>query len=168
MVDLILSYLVEHWFNILLGLVLTGVGATSVVSGNPVGVVVAVNGFIRKYWRDIVIALLVIASIMYVSGLKLTIKEQAKQLELDATNISVLTDNNSRLESGLQTQNMMISKFDQYARGTQTMFNDLSGTVAARNDELSKKLQTIAQAKKPQTCNDAIEYLIVHGNGSVK
>lgn len=157
------AFVVNHWFLITTVTTILGIVGASLLSANPVGTMLVVRNVIKTYWREILIALIVVAGYMYVAGLKLTIAEQAKQMEIDKINITTLTANNGKLEASIKDANVMIDKFDQFTADTKKQFAGLNKDVAARNQTLATQIQDILREKKPQTCEEAINYLINHG-----
>ena len=163
MIDVIYGWVLDHWFILTMAASTVGAGIFAWASGNPVLATTTIYTDIKKYWKEIVIALLIIGSAAYIARLHLTIKDQEKQLAVDAVNIQTLTANVTTLQQTITDNNALVSKFDQFAHDTTQSFVDLDTTIAQRNDQLAKQVQGIMKEKKPVTCGDAIQYLILHG-----
>lgn len=116
--------------------------------------------FLRAWWKELFIVAVIAAGVFYVYNLHNTIDKQQEELRIAEINIQTLTANNTRLEAAVKDANAIVERFDKFAADTRTNFTDLNKNVAGSNLALSRQLQNILRERKPQTCEEAIMYLI--------
>lgn len=115
---------------------------------------------LRRYWKELAILALIAAAYFYVNGLHNTIRDQAEQIRVAQINNDTLSVNNARLEATVTEANKTIAMFDQFVTATKNGFAALDKTVKSNTSSLSAKLQSILAENPPQTCEEAIAYLI--------
>lgn len=152
-------FFVDNWFVISSVLTVVGLVVGSYLT-SPIAMAMGVKNILKTYWREIFIAFVIVASLMYVAQLRETIKEQEAQIAIDKINIQTLTTNNTKLEAAIKDTNTVIERFDQFTIDTKKQFDGLNKTVIVRNQQLASQLQSILGEKRPQTCEEAILYLI--------
>lgn len=153
------GFFVNNWFVISSVLAVVGLVVGSYLT-SPVAMAMGVKSILKNYWREIFIGFVIVASLMYVAQLKQTIREQEAQMEVDKVNIQTLTSNNAKLELAIKDANTVIERFDKFTTDTKKQFDGLNKTIDARNQQLASQLQSILGEKRPQTCEEAIMYLI--------
>lgn len=156
------SFITEHWGSFAVALAVLGVSTTAIVS-NPALALALIRKVLPYYWKEIVVVSAALAALWYVYELKSTITEQTKQLEINKVNLAVLTANSARLEAAVRDSNEIVKRFDKFTEDTQKQFAGLNKDVDTRNQALTSQIQRILREKKPQTCQEAIDYLIDHG-----
>lgn len=116
--------------------------------------------FLRMWWKEIFIVAVIAGGVWYVYNLHDKIDEQQEQLRIAQINIDTLTANNTRLENAVKEANVLVERFDKFAADTRTNFADLNKSVTGSNLAMSRQQQMILRERKPQTCEEAIKYLI--------
>lgn len=162
------SFVANHWLLLLAGsIVLGGVIRIYLFATNPIQAVVSTVRFFREYWREAIVVVLITGALAFVLRQHLTIKDQAQaikekeeQLAIAHTNIQNLMNNTTKLENALKDANKMVERFDRFSSETKFKFNQLNQNVSSNNQSLTNQIQDILREKKPQTCEEAIQYLI--------
>lgn len=116
--------------------------------------------FLGTWWKEIGIALVVLAAYLYVTNLQDTVKSQEQDIAVLETNNAALTANNALLETAIGKTNAALDKISSGAGDTKQAFAALNLTVVQQSKALDSKLASILQDKKPITCQDAIQYLV--------
>jgi len=116
--------------------------------------------FLRMWWKEIFIVAVIAGGVWYVYNLHDKIDEQQEQLRIAQINIDTLTANNTRLENAAKEANVLVERFDRFAADTRTNFADLNESVTGSNLAMLHQQQMILRERKPQTCEEAIKYLI--------
>lgn len=130
---------------------------------NPVALP-AIGNFVKTNWKLLGIMAICVACGVYTVHLRSVISSQQVTLAQDQATIRTLQNNNAQLESAVHQFNDAVNKFDKFAADTNQQFTILNTNVGKQNNALSAKLQSILKERKPQTCNEAIGYLIQHGS----
>lgn len=112
--------------------------------------------FIRKYWDFIIIFLLVLLLNWYINNLKETILEQ--EIEINGLEIK-LANCGATLESQNKVINAWSSKTTEYMKEMEALEQVLDET----NKRNKANIKNILSGYKPNTCEDAIKYLINKG-----
>jgi predicted nucleic acid-binding Zn-ribbon protein len=113
-----------------------------------------------KYWKYLLVAALVAGAFLYINGLKSTIADQEKQIDALTLENQIVKDNNAKLEGAITASNEAIGKLSTGAADTKKQFDNLNTTVKNQTAGLELRLRGILAEKKPQTCEDTIQYLL--------
>jgi predicted nuclease with TOPRIM domain len=116
--------------------------------------------FFKKWWKEILLVLVVLGAIWYVQNLRSTVKDQAKTItQMEITN-KTLTESNKTLTSTVTANNKTIAEIGKGAAQTKEAFDKLNGNVAAQSHALDRRLKDLLNRPAPVTCNDTITYMI--------
>lgn len=116
--------------------------------------------FLRTWWKLIIIVMIIAAGVMWYKHLTNTIEDQREQIASLTTENTVIKENNAKLEASIQANNTAISKLAEGAADTKRNFAALGSTVRSQSDSLEQRLRGILVERKPQTCEETIQYLI--------
>ena len=120
--------------------------------------------FLKSWWKEIAIALAVVGGIWYVHHLQSTVADQEKQIAVATAQNKVLEENQKTLQSAIDVTNKSFEAIDKIDKTNKEQFAKLQTVVGTSNEVISKRLAVILAEKKPQTCEESIQYLI----GAVK
>lgn len=129
---------------------------------------VLVWAFLRSYWKEILVALIVAAIAGYWFHLEHTIDSQATQIIQLQTSVDTLKDNNVKLVGVIDANNQAVNKIAEASTATLTAFGTLNSTVSKQSGTLNAALAAVRAEKKPQTCDDTIKYLVDAAKGYQK
>jgi hypothetical protein len=116
--------------------------------------------FLKKWWKEILLALVVIGAIWYVRNLQNTVEEQRTTIsQMNLVN-QTLTASNKTLTSTVTANNKTIEELSKGADQTRREFEKLSIQVEHQSTVLSKRLKDLLGRPVPVTCDDTIKYLI--------
>ena len=113
-----------------------------------------------SYWKYLLVAAIVAGGFLYVNNLKSTIADQKDQISSLQLENQVVKDNNKKLETSIAASNDAIAKLSAGAADTKKQFDALNTTVRTQTSGLETRLRNILTEKKPQTCEDTIQYLL--------
>lgn len=116
--------------------------------------------FLKKWWKEIALALVVVAGIWYVVHLQNTVETQKTTITQLTIANKTLTDSNTALKNTVVANNKTIAELGQSAAQTKEEFAKLSGRVDQQTHQLLAKLQNVMKTPVPTTCNDTIKYMI--------
>lgn len=116
--------------------------------------------FLRKWWKEIFIILVIAGGWFYYKHLVNTIDDQRTQIAQLETAKQILEDNNKKLIGAIDANNAAINKLAESTDATKKNFAALGSTVKTQNTNLEARLRAILAEKKPLTCDDTIQYLI--------
>ena len=122
-------------------------------------------GFIKDNWKVVLAAVLVIALVVYVEGLRVEIAMKDSKITSLESDLLTVKQNNATLTSALSTQNGAIDKIGELAAQTKKSFDALGVNVTQQTTQLDARLMAILKDKKPITCEDTIKYLIDASKG---
>lgn len=122
--------------------------------------------FLKSYWREVLIGLLVLLIVGAIGFVHHEITSQREKIQslteanqkLTADN-KTLTDNNQKLQTSITTLNSSIDALSAQSNKTQQDFSKLSTNVQQSSANLAAKLNKIATTKAPVSCDDSIKYL---------
>lgn len=129
---------------------------------------VLVWAFIRSYWKQILVALIIASVVGYWFNLVHTIDNQKAQIIQLQSSIDTLKDNNTKLVGTIDANNNAVEKIADASTATLQAFSTLNSTVSKQSNSLAATLAAIKNEKKPQTCDDTIKYLIDAAHGYAK
>lgn len=115
---------------------------------------------LMKWWKEILIALVIIGAILYVRNLQNTVEEQRTKITNLTTANQVLTDSNKVLTNTVTANNKTIEEMSKGADQTKKEFAKLNVQVAQQTSVLTKRLKDIMSRKAPETCEDTIKYML--------
>ena len=121
---------------------------------------IGIGLFLRSYWKEIAIALVVLGAYWYVTNLQSTVKDQERDIRTLTAEKVVLEANNVVLETAIKTTNAALGKFADAGGKTQREFDKVNAHVTAQSQVLFGKLASVAKDKKPVTCEATIQYLV--------
>lgn len=116
--------------------------------------------FLKAWWKEILIALIIAAAALYVHNLNSTIADQTKTISDLKLENTIVKDNNAKLEAAISANNAAITKLADGAESTKSAFEKLNTNVKGQLNGLDGRLKTILASKKPVTCEETIQYLI--------
>ncbi len=116
--------------------------------------------FLMSWWKEILIALVIIAGVLYVRNLQNTVEEQRTEITNLATANQVLTDSNKVLTNTVTANNKTIDELSKGADKTKREFDKLNIQVEHQTTVLTKRLKDIMSRKAPVTCDDTITYML--------
>lgn len=116
--------------------------------------------FFTKFWKEIIIALVVIGAIWYVNNLQSTVKSQAETIIGQKIANDVLVQSNKVLTDTVTANNTTIAELGKSATDTKEKFGKLNLQIDSQSRELAKRLKVILNKPAPVTCSDTIDYLI--------
>jgi len=116
--------------------------------------------FLKKNWQVVALVLLIGGSYWYVKSLNNQITDLNKEVtELKVAN-AMCENSRATLKGAIDTQNSEIQKWVNVGRKSKKAFDDLKGTIEKQRQISALELQKILQEKKPETCQEAINYLV--------
>lgn len=120
----------------------------------------AVIKFFLSWWKEILIALVIIGAIWYVKNLQDTVKDQ--QVTIGSLTIAnqVLTDSNKVLTKTVTANNETIAELGKGAENTKREFQKLNADVEHKSRVLNGRLKAIMANKAPVTCEATINYML--------
>lgn len=116
--------------------------------------------FVLKWWKELVIALVVVGAIWYVNNLQHTVETQRNTIAQLNVNNKLLQDSNKTLTDTVTANNKTIADLSKSAEATKRAFDKLSGQVDDQTAVLTKRLKDIMSRPVPVTCDDTISYMI--------
>lgn len=116
--------------------------------------------FLKSWWKEIAVALLVASAFFYVYHLKSTISDQALQINNLSIENQIVKQNNTKLEASINATNEAIGKLAEGSVKTQKAFNSLNVNVKSQVVGLDAKLAQVLADKKPADCAATIKYLV--------
>lgn len=116
--------------------------------------------FLKRWWKEILIVLVIAGAVFYVWNLRSTVKEQAVTItQLEMAN-KTLKDSNKTLTNTVTANNKTIAELSKGAAQTKEDFMKLNAQVEAQTAILTKRLKSILNQPAPVTCDETIQYLI--------
>ena len=109
--------------------------------------------FMGKYWKPIALVILIAGLALYRSYLIGEIEDRDVQ-------IVALKEEKLDLTAAIQQQNAEIDKWVNIGRAEKLKYQNLQNTLNAMKQAHEKELNVILKEKKPETCEEAIQYLI--------
>ena len=116
--------------------------------------------FLAKWWKEIIIVIVIIGAIWYVRNLQNTVGEQRDKINGLTTANQVLTDSNKTLTNTVTANNKTIAELSKGADETKREFDKLNVQVEHQTVVLTKRLKDIMSRKAPVTCDDTITYML--------
>ena len=116
--------------------------------------------FLKKWWKEILIALVIIGAIWYVRNLQNTVEEQKVTItQMELAN-ATLKESNRTLTNTVTANNKTIAELGKGADQTKREFDKLNIQVEHQTSVLTKRLKDIMSRKAPVTCDDTITYML--------
>lgn len=116
--------------------------------------------FLQKWWKEILIVVVIIAGVWYVRNLQNTVENQRTTIAQMTTANQVLIDSNEVLTNTVTANNKTIEELSKGADETKREFERLNIQVEHQTTILTKRLKDIMSQKTPVTCEDTIQYMI--------
>lgn len=116
--------------------------------------------FLARWWKEILIVLVIVAGIWYVRNLQTTVKDQATTITQMTIVNKTLEDSNKTLTNTVAANNKTIAEMGKGAAQTKEDFARLNGQVEAQTRVLTNRLRDILNRPAPVTCNDTIDYML--------
>lgn len=116
--------------------------------------------FLKKWWKEILIVLVVVAGIWYVRNLQNTVEEQKVTITQMKMANDTLKESNRVLTNTVTANNKTIEELSKGADKTKQEFDKLNSKVAQQTTELTRRLKDILNRPAPVTCEDTIDYLL--------
>lgn len=116
--------------------------------------------FLLRWWKEILIALVIVGAVWYVRNLQNTVEEQRTEITNLTTANKVLKDSNEVLTKTVTANNRTIEELSKGADQTKREFDKLTIQVEQQTRVLTKRLKDIMSRPLPETCEDTIKYMI--------
>lgn len=116
--------------------------------------------FLKSWWKEILIAVIIAAVFGWYHHLTSTIADQKADIARLTTENTIVKENNAKLEASITANNAAITKLAEGAADTKKNFAALGTTVKTQSSTLEARLRGVLAEKKPQTCQDTIQYLL--------
>lgn len=113
-----------------------------------------------KVWKQLMIAAVIGAAIWYVSHLQTTVKNQAETIKNQLAAIDIYEENDKKMMNSLNAVTKSFEQIDLISQQNAKNFEVLKTLVSTNGGKLSAKLDQMSRDKKPQTCEETIQYLI--------
>lgn len=116
--------------------------------------------FIRQNWQLVSLIIIIGGSYWYVKSLHNEIEDKTN--EIAELKIAKAFCENSRasLEAAIKEQNSEIQKWVTVGKKSKKEFEDLKSSIEQQRKVNALELQKILQEKKPESCQEAINYLV--------
>lgn len=116
--------------------------------------------FAEKYWKLIIVALLVVGSYWYVTTLINTIDNQANQINNLKVQVNRADNTIKDLRNQITQVNDVITAWNQQSQQQLKQRDQLQQQIDKSFADTNKKIAEIYKQDKPSTCPQAIQYLI--------
>lgn len=116
--------------------------------------------FLINNWKIISILLIITSLYFYINSLNNKIKnlnDEVIQLKIDN---AYCENSKSTLEKALKTQNHEIDKWVKIGKNSKKEFEALKENLNEKKKISEKELNNILQEKTPESCQEAINYLV--------
>lgn len=116
--------------------------------------------FGKQYWKEILLAIIVVSGVLYVRHLYTTVADQKVTIkQMEAAEV-IYKENDKKMTAALAAIDKSFGIIEEVDRQNKENFTKLQQLVNTNNGKLASQLKTILGEKKPQTCEETIEYLI--------
>ena len=116
--------------------------------------------FILRHWKPI----LVIAILAFLYFYRLHLLNKIEDLEValatSQANLEQCLDNTAELQAGIERQNGEIQRWAEIGREQDQKLKALEGQLTERQKVIDARVHEILAGDKPESCDDAIQYLI--------
>lgn len=123
--------------------------------------------FIVKNWQYVLLLAILASGFFYWQSLKHQIADlktalETKEREVATLQLQVQTceANFNGLVGSLEAQNDALGKIDETIKKSQQDWKKLANTITTSNAVLDRRLREILNDKKPESCEEAIRYLL--------
>lgn len=116
--------------------------------------------FLIRWWKELLIALVIVGAAWYVWELHNTVGEQRVTINEITNANQVLKDSNKVLTDTVTANNAVIADMSKGAVETKREFDKLHIQVEHQTSILTKRLKDIMSRKVPITCDDTITYML--------
>lgn len=117
-------------------------------------------GFLKNYWREIAIALVVGFFVWKWNDMKETIVEQKETISQQKQAIETLEKNVNKLVGSIENVSKSLDVVSKTSDQVKQQFDKLAGNVNKQVGALSVRLEDVLKQPKPASCEASIEYLI--------
>lgn len=119
-----------------------------------------VYSFLKAWWKEIFIVLVILGAVGYVRNLQLTVERQAVTIaQMDIVK-NTLIQSNETLTATIKQNSRALAELSEGAAFTKEEFAKLNGRVAGQTQEIADRLKGILNKPAPVTCEDTIDYMI--------
>lgn len=161
MFDIVMSFALNHWMIILAVLAAAGVAIRVMYfASNPIGALTDAWAFTIAHPKEIFVIGALLALLGFVAKQHFDTVAAEQKLAVCEANSKTLAENNAKLTQAVNDANDMVNRFEKFTSDTKTRFDSLTKGVDLSNKALATQLQSILKEKRPQTCEEAIQYLI--------
>jgi cell division protein FtsB len=115
---------------------------------------------LQRFWLPILISVVVGCGVWYVNNLRNTVESQKKDIATLEVQKAALQASNDQLVASIQVSNAALDEIRKLAPNTKQEFAKLQASVSSQSDVLAIRIKQILAEKKPQTCEETIQYLI--------
>ena len=115
---------------------------------------------LRVWWKPLLLVGVVVGAWLYVDHLRTTIVTQAGRIEALTNENKIITDNNKKLVTAIGVTNEVVGKMGSGSDLIKKNFEALVGNVRAQNSNLEARMKQMWTERKPQNCDETIQYLI--------
>lgn len=116
--------------------------------------------FLKAWWKEIFIVLVVLGAVAYVRDLQLTVERQAVTIAQMDIIKNTLIQSNETLTATIKQNSQALAELSEGADFTKEEFAKLNGRVASQTQEIADRLKGILNKPVPVTCEDTIDYMI--------
>ena len=130
----------------------------------PIGIVLKLGPYLKKYWKIIVIVIALIAFGVHYNGLHSTITDQNKRhtklVASTAAAAQLCKDNRITLETAIDEQNGAITSLNKLLQDKGVIIDQFQLDAFDAAVKHKKELDDIKNEERPKTCEESINYLL--------
>jgi predicted methyltransferase len=116
--------------------------------------------FLKRYWAQIAVVLIVVSGALYVRHLYVTVQDQKIEIAKLETVTQQCAMANESFRDIIAANNQTVQQVSDFTTQQQKKMDDLATNIATQQHGVADKVNKLLQATKPQSCDDAIKYLI--------
>ena len=114
--------------------------------------------YVARYWKYVVLVLLVVGAYFYWSGRTNTIKEQAQEIINLKAEIQIQNDAQTKLRAGVDEQNLAIEKMKSRKVAIDSQLNNARHDAANIAQKYGDEINNILK-QHPKDCVESINFL---------
>lgn len=123
---------------------------------------------IKKFWPYILVLAIAVGGYFYWNSLINKIEKLEQHNATLQQQLGTCEANFNGLKGSLDAQNEALKKIDKMIEQNRQEWKKLYSDVKDQNSALDKRLRDILKEKKPETCEQAIKYLLDARKGYTK
>ncbi len=136
-----------------------------------VNFIIPILKFVKDNWKVTIVSILAVSLFFYVDGLRddvtqLTneLKLANQQIEMNQFQIELCADANKVLRDQISGFNNVISDWSKVSQQHIAKMEGLTVIINKQHQSVTAQISKILAGEQPQTCEDAIQYLIYEAN----